>query len=255
MSASKSEHEPPAGDPVRPRKSALKRFAPLGIAVSLLAAFFLLGGPDYISLDYLREQRATLEAMVRDHTVMALLAFIAIYATLVAISFPGASLLSIFAGFLFGISLGTFAVVIGATLGAVAVFLMARSAFGTGLAAKGGPFVQKFQAGLKDNELSYLLILRLVPLFPFFIVNLVPALLNVSLRNYALSTFIGIIPGSLVYVSVGNGIGAALDAGEDVPLQGLMFQPEVILPVLGLILLSLLPIAYKHYNKKRGQAI
>ncbi len=228
----------------------LKRIWPLLVIVGALAAFFALGGPKYITLDALRENQDMLKAFVADNFALAILGFIVIYASLVAISFPGAGFLSIFSGFLFGIVPGTMAAVVAATTGATIIFLVTRSAFGTGLAAKAGPFMQKFEKGLKENELSYLFILRLVPIFPFFIVNIVPALFDVKVRNYVLSTLFGIIPGGLVYVSVGNGIGDALSAGQDVPLSGLMFRPAVILPIVGLMLLSTIPIIYKKYTAK-----
>ncbi len=233
-------------------KSKLKRFLPLIVIAGGLTAFFALGGPKYISLDALRENQDVLKAFVADNYVLAVGGFILVYALLVAISVPGASLLTIFGGFLFGLVTGTVSVVIGATIGATIIFLVARSALGSGLAARAGPFMQKFEKGLKENELTYLFILRLVPLFPFFIVNIVPALFDVKVRNYVLSTLFGIIPGSLVYVSVGNGIGDALAAGEDVPLTGLMTRPAVILPIIGLILLSLIPIAYKKFSNKKA---
>ncbi|PHQ66581.1 MAG: hypothetical protein COB92_07455 [Robiginitomaculum sp.] len=232
-------------------KSKLKRFLPLIIIVAALTAFFVFGGPKYISLDSLRDNQEFLKAFVANNYILAVVGFIVIYAILVAISVPGASFLSIFAGFLFGLTTGVPAVIVGATIGATILFLVVRSAFGAGLAAKAGPFMKKFEKGLKENELSYLFILRLVPLFPFFIVNIVPPLFDVKLRNYVLTTFLGIIPGSLVYVSVGNGIGDALSAGQDVPLSGLMFRPAVILPIVGLILLSMIPVVYKKlFNKK-----
>lgn len=228
----------------------LKRFWPLLVIAGALAAFFALGGPKYITLDALRDNQDVLKAFVANNFALAVVGFVVLYASLVAISFPGAGFLSIFSGFLFGIVTGTIAAVIAATTGATIIFLIARSALGTGLAAKAGPFMQKFEKGLKENELSYLFILRLVPIFPFFIVNIVPALFDVKVRNYVLSTLFGIIPGGLVYVSVGNGIGAALSAGQEVPLKGLMFRPAVILPILGLMLLSTIPIIYKKYAAK-----
>ena len=234
------------------KSSMIRRFTPLAIALGLLAAFFAFGGPKYISLDFLRENQDMLKSFVAEHFLVALFGFALAYAVLVAISVPGASFLSIFAGFMFGVLPGTIAVVTGATLGATAIFLIARSALGTGLAAKAGPFAQKFETGLKANEFSYLFILRLVPLFPFFIVNIVPALFDVKLKNYVLTTFFGIIPGSLVYVSVGNGIGDALKAGSDIPLSGLMFRPAVILPIIGLIILSLIPVIYKKFASAKA---
>ena len=231
--------------------SPLKRFAPLAVIAAGLALFFALDGPSYINMDTLRDNREVLAGFVQDNLVIALLGFMALYAVLVAISFPGASILTLVGGFLFGAFTGTAAVVIGATLGATAVFFAAKTALGASLRDKlGSGKLAKFEAGLKDNELSYLFILRLVPLFPFFLVNVAPALFNVKTRNYVLSTFFGIIPGSFVYASVGNGIGAVFDSGGEANLSGLMFQPQVILPILGLMVLALIPVIYKRV--KRG---
>jgi len=226
-------------------KPLWKRLLPLGIIGAALAVFLALGGPDYVSMDSLRDNRESLSGLVADNFVLVMLGFIATYAVLVAISFPGAGFLSIFGGFLFGTLTGGFANVIGATIGATSIFLAARYAFGDALSKKAGPYMQKFEKGLKENELSYLFILRLIPAFPFFIVNIVPALFDVKIRNYMLSTFFGIIPGALVYASVGAGVGVIFDSGGEANLAGLMFQPKVFGPILGLIALSLLPIIYK----------
>ena len=225
-----------------------KRLLPLGVILIALGLFFALGGPQYVSIESLRENREALSALVSENFALVLIGFIALYALLVGISFPGASFLSIFGGFLFGTLIGGFGIVIGATIGATAIFLAARYALGDTLSKKAGPYMKKFETGLKENELSYLFILRLIPAFPFFIVNIVPALFDVKLRNYVLSTFFGIIPGALVYASVGAGVGAIFDAGGEVKLSGLMTQPKVIGPILGLIALSLLPILYKKFK-------
>lgn len=225
--------------------SAMKRFAPLAMIALALGAFFALGGPEYINMETLRDNRQVLTGVVENHFLFAILGFMAAYAFLTAISFPGASFLSIFGGFMFGTWFGGSAIVVGATLGATAIFLAARYAIGDTLTKKAGPYMQKFEKGLKDNELNYLFILRLVPAFPFFIVNIVPALFDVRLRNYVIATFFGIIPGCFVYASVGAGIGAIFDQGGEVQLSGIMTQPKVILPILGLITLSLIPIIYK----------
>jgi uncharacterized membrane protein YdjX (TVP38/TMEM64 family) len=232
----------------------LKRIWPLLLVAIALSVFFALDGPSYISLDYLKENRDRLSGFVAQNLFITIAGFIALYATLVAISFPGASLLSIFGGFLFGTWLGGGAVVIGATLGATTIFLAARYVIGDSLSKKAGPYIQKFEAGLKENELSYLFILRLIPAFPFFIVNIVPALFDVKLRNYILTTFFGIIPGSLVYASLGAGISTFFDAGQDVPLGGLMLRPAVLLPILGLITLSLIPIIYNKFKSAKTAA-
>ena len=235
-------------------KSGLKRFAPLIVIGVALSAFFALGGPDYVSIESLKNNRETLTALVANNFVLAIAGFIALYAVLTAISFPGASLLSIFGGFLFGTIVGGSAITVGATLGATGIFLAARYAIGDSLSQKAGPYMKKFEAGLKENEVSYLFILRLIPAFPFFIVNIVPALFDVKLRNYVLTTFFGIIPGCFVYASVGAGIGAIFDAGEDVKLGGLMTEPKILLPILGLMALAALPIIYKKFKAVPAQA-
>jgi uncharacterized membrane protein YdjX (TVP38/TMEM64 family) len=229
--------------------SSLKRFAPLLLVALALIAFFVFDGPRYISLETLRTNRAALSDFVSAHPFAAPLAFVALYAGLVAISFPGASLLTIFGGFLFGTWAGGSLVVIAATLGAVAIFTIARTALGEGLAAKAGPWLAKFEAGFKENAFSYLFILRLVPAFPFWLVNIAPALLNVKLRDYAIATALGIVPGTFVYASVGAGAGAVLDAGGDLKLSGLLLKPEILGPIAGLVALALIPILYKKLKK------
>jgi uncharacterized membrane protein YdjX (TVP38/TMEM64 family) len=233
-------------------KSPIKRFAPLGIIALGLALFFYFDGPSYVNMDSLRENREVLAGFVQENFLLAFLGFIAAYAVLVAISFPGSSILTIVGGFLFGAFTGTLGVVIAATLGATAIFFAAKTAFGESLRAKlGSGKLAKFEEGLKDNELSYLFILRLVPIFPFFLVNVAPALFDVKTRNYMISTFFGIIPGSFVYASVGNGIGAVFDRGEEANLSGLMFQPAVIGPILGLIALAMIPVIYKRVKASK----
>lgn len=241
---------PEVGEEVPAPKSTFKRFLPVIIIAVALIAFFALGGPKYVSLESLKSNRAVLTSFVQDNFILSILGFVALYAVLTAISFPGASFLSIFGGFLFGTLVGGGAITVGATIGAVGIFLAARYALGDVLTKKAGPYMKKFEAGLKENEISYLFILRLIPAFPFFIVNVVPALFDVKLRNYALTTFFGIIPGCFVYASVGAGAGAILDKGDELKLTGLMTQPKVLLPILGLITLALLPIIYKKFFKK-----
>lgn len=243
--------ELPSLEEVEKPKSNLKRFAPLLIIVIALAAFFALGGPKYFNLETLKENRQALSAFVDGNFLLAIGGFVLLYAVLVGISFPGASILSLFGGFMFGTVTGTLGIVVGATLGATAIFLAARYAIGDSLRKKAGPYMAKFEDGLKENEFSYMFILRLIPAFPFFIVNIVPALFDVKLRNYILTTFFGIIPGSLVYASVGSGVGAIFEQGGEVKLSGLMLQPQVILPIVGLIALSLMPIIYKKIKGAR----
>jgi len=230
---------------------SLKRFAPLIVIALALTAFFVFDGPSYVNLESLKENRAYLSGLVADNFVLMFLAFIALYALLVGISFPGAGFLSIFGGFLFGTMTGAFGIVIGATIGACIIFTVVKTALGESMAQKMGPYMAKFEEGLKKNELSYLFILRLVPIFPFFVVNVVPALFDVKFRNYFISTLLGIIPGAIVYASIGDGAAAIFEQGGDLKLSGVMTEPRVLFPIIGLIILSLIPVAY---NKFKAQS-
>lgn len=230
-------------------KRSAGRFLPLAALAAGLVVFFALGLHRYLSFGALAENRDFLKGFVDAHPIAAPLAFMAIYALAVAFSIPGAVILTIAGGFLFGTWLGGLFVVIGATIGSVGVFLAARTAFGEGLRRRAGPWIGRLEAGFRENALSYLLVLRLVPLFPFWLVNLVPAFLGVPLTTYALGTFVGIIPGCFVYASVGNGLGAVFDAGGTPDLR-IIFEPEILLPIIGLSLLALIPVVYKKFKGK-----
>ena len=224
------------------------RLVPLIVVVGGLVAFFVLELDAYLSFEALRDHRQTLVAWRSDHFFLLVASFIALYGVMVAFSVPGAVWMTISGGFLFGPLAGTAATVVGATVGAVALFLAARYVLGDFLRAKAGPTVRKMEAGFRENALSYLLVLRLVPLFPFWLVNLVPAFLGVPLKTFLFATFFGIIPGTLVFTLVGNGLGRLLDAGE-APDLGIIFEPEILLPIAGLVVLSLIPVIYKKATK------
>jgi uncharacterized membrane protein YdjX (TVP38/TMEM64 family) len=154
-------------------------------------------------------------------------------------------------GFLFGAASAAVYVVAAATLGASAIFLVARYALGDVLRGKAGPAMRRMEDGFRENALSYLLVLRLVPLFPFWLVNLVPAFLGVPLRTFVIGTFVGIIPGSVVYCLVGNGLGAVFDSG-DTPNLGIIFEPEILAPIIGLAVLSVVPVVYKRLKRTKS---
>jgi uncharacterized membrane protein YdjX (TVP38/TMEM64 family) len=237
--------EPPPG-----RKPLWLRALPLTLLGGGLVAFFALGWHRYISFDMIRMHRGMLMEWVGRWGVLAGLAYIAGYALMAAFSIPGGALATILGGYLFGLWLGVAASVIGATLGAIAVFLAARTALGGFLRAKAGSGLRRMEDGFRKNAFSYLLVLRLVPIFPFWLVNLVPAFCGVPLRTYALATLVGIVPGGFVYASVGNGLGAWLDAGKE-PDLGMIFQWDILLPILGLALLALLPILVRKFQAWR----
>lgn len=247
-----SSPDPAAPAPAR-KAGLVKRLVPLVILIAGLAAFFALGLEKYFTLEVLREHRGTLQAFVADNGILAAVAFALFYAVVVAFSLPGGAVMTLAAGFLFGTVGGGLIVVVGATAGATVLFLVARTAVGDLLRAKAGPFLARMEDGFRENALSYLLFLRLVPVFPFWLVNLVPAFLGVPTLTYVIGTFFGIIPGTFVFASVGNGLGAVLDAGQD-PDLGIIFKPEILGPLVALALISLLPIAYKKYQARRKSA-
>jgi uncharacterized membrane protein YdjX (TVP38/TMEM64 family) len=248
----KSTVKRPADRPGVARSSALRRLAPLAILLAAIAAFFAFGLHHYLSFETLRQHREELLELVDQRPLLAPLAFMAVYAAVIALSVPGGAVLTITGGFLFGILAGGLYVVIAATIGATIVFLIAKTALGDALRAKAGPRIRRMEEGFRKDALSYLLVLRLIPLFPFWLVNIVPAFLGVPVRTYVLGTAIGIIPGSLVYASVGNGLGAVFDAGQT-PDLGIIFKPAILLPIVGLAVLALLPIAYRRFKARKKE--
>ncbi len=228
-----------------PARSLMKRLAPLAIIAAALALFFALGLQRYFTLEALRDNREALRGLVEANPFQTMAIFVAAYAAAVAISFPGASILTIFGGFLFGLWPGAPLIVVAATLGATIVFLAAKTALGDVLSQRAGGFAKRMEEGFRKGELSYMFVLRLAPVFPFWAVNIAAGLMGVSLRNFLVGTFFGIIPGSFVYASIGAGAGATLDAGKDISLSGVLLKPEVLTPIIGLIVLALIPIFLK----------
>ena len=247
--------EPQAEGPARGTAKGLsaKRLLPLLVLLIGLGLFFAFDLGRFLSWDALREHQDWLQRQVEAQGLLANLVFIGLYAVATAFSLPGGLLMTIVGGFLFGTLGATLCVVVGATLGAVGLFLAARYALFDMLHAKAGPALRKMEDGFRENALSYLLVLRLVPLFPFWLVNLVPALLGVSLKTYVVATAIGIIPGTFVFASVGNGLGEVLAAGGT-PDVSVIFEPHVLIPILGLAVLALIPVFYKTWKARKDRA-
>ncbi|MGQ0566544.1 MAG: TVP38/TMEM64 family protein [Gemmobacter sp.] len=235
--------------PVTYRGGLIRKLPILVIVAAAVAGAFLLR--DKLSFAALAEHREILLAFRDEHYFWSSMAFIAAYVGIVAFSLPGATVATLTGGFLFGLFPGTIFNVGAATVGAVAIFLAARAGFGAAVAARlqaGGGAAARLMAALRDNEWSVLLTMRLVPVVPFFVANLVPAFAGVRADRFAITTFFGIMPGALVFTSVGAGLGEVFAAGQTPDLK-VIFAPHVLLPILGLALLSALPILRKAFRK------
>lgn len=234
-------------------KSGLARHLPLivVVAVALVGAVTL---QEYLTFETLRDNRETLMAF-RDQNYLGLAAiFAAIYVLIVVFSLPGAAVASVTGGFLFGLVSGTALNVVSATIGASGIFLAARWGLGEMLtakleAAKGR--VQMLKNALRQNEIEVLLLLRLVPAVPFFVANLLPALVGVRFGNFLWTTAAGIIPGAIVFTWIGVGVGEVFDRGEN-PDLSLLWEPHVIGPILGLCVLAAMPIIVKNLRPKKA---
>ena len=214
------------------------------VVVALIGAFTL---SDYLSFEALRDNREALLAYRDNHYVWAAFVFMAIYVVIVAFSLPGALIASLTGGFLFGTVAGSVFNVVAATIGATLIFQAARWGLGERLAAgmdTSEGRIKWLKDGIDENQWSMLFLMRLVPVVPFFVANLLPAFVGVSLSRFVISTFIGIIPGGVVYTSVGAGLGEVFEQGET-PNLGIIFEPHVLLPILGLCALAALPILLK----------
>jgi uncharacterized membrane protein YdjX (TVP38/TMEM64 family) len=235
-----------------PRRQSLRRLIPLGLLFLAAVVFVLSGGRHYLTFAALAEHRVLMTELVARGGALAAIGFMLAYAGLTALSVPGAMLMTLAAGFLFGPWLGAIYALIGATLGASVVFLAARAGLSS-LADHAGPRIHRLKTGFRENAFSYLLCLRLVPIFPFWLVNLVAGASGMPLSVYFGATFFGMIPGAFVYAGIGNGVGDLIESGQH-PDHYAIFRPAILLPLIGLALLALLPVAYKRWNGQRRAA-
>ncbi len=227
-----------------------KRLVPLGIIAAFILAFFLLGLNHYITLDSLRANERWLHGFASTHRFAAIMGFLLAYIAVVAFSLPGATIMTIAGGLLFGLWLGAALSVFGATTGAVILFILARFVVGDALRARSSAFIARMEDGFARNAFTYLMFLRLVPLFPFWAVNLAAAAFRTPLRSFALATLIGIIPGTLAFTSIGDGLSLAAGASSRGPNDELL-EPAMIALRIGLALLALVPLLVT-WLRKRG---
>lgn len=222
------------------------------LVVAALGAVFLR---DQLTFDALAQHREALLAFRDAHYLVAVLVFVAAYVGIVTFSLPGATVATLTGGFLFGLFPGVLFNLAGATVGAVLLFLAARAGFGAKLAAKieaQGGRVARLRAALAANEWEVLFLMRVTPIVPFFMANLIPALLNISLMKFAVTTAVGIVPGALVLTSVGSGLGEVFARGGS-PDFGVFLEPYVLWPIVGLVALGLMPMAVRGLRARAGR--
>jgi uncharacterized membrane protein YdjX (TVP38/TMEM64 family) len=229
------------------------RMAPI-VLIALAAIIALVFFRHWLSFDRLGENRLRLIELRDQYYLATSIGFIVLYTLVVVISIPGALILTLSGGFLFGLFPGLIYNICSATLGAIIVFSAARTGFGHELAARieaRGGAVARLQQALKENQITVLLTMRLIPVLPFFISNLAPALVGVRFWTFAITTFFGIIPADVIYTQLGAGLGDVFARGEK-PNLHILFTPQFGLPLLGLALLSLAPLVVKLVNRRRG---
>jgi len=250
-------------------KTWLKRLWPLVLLGCAIALVFAMGWQRYLTLAELAARRDALRLAIAEQPLLSLLAYVGIYAGCVALSLPGGAVLTLAGGFLFGWLVGGIAAIVAATIGAVLVFLIAKTALGEPLAARAGPWVDRLRKGFQEDAFSYLLFLRLVPIFPFWLVNLAPGLLGVGLGTYTLATAIGIVPGTFAYSIAGRGLDSLIEAQQAVHQSCLakmgsdaqnscpfVLEPQALLTpgllagFVALGLVALLPIALKRLKRR-----
>ena len=250
-------------------RSGLRRFAPVAVVLLAMLVVFASGAHRHLSLETLVRHRIAIDAFMDHHMVAALGAFVTIYIVVVSLSIPGALFLSITSGILFGTLIGGAASVIGATIGATVVFLVARSACGENLVRRAGPLACKLAAGFRADAFSYLLFLRFVPAFPFFLVNLVPAIAGVKLRTFVAATAIGIVPATFAFAFFGSGLDSVLAAQEgpyraclaagrsECPIHfdiGALVTPQLLAAFAALGALALIPVLVKRLRARHARS-
>lgn len=265
--------EPGTKPAIKKPSGPLQRWLPLLVIIGAASLVFAMGWHKYLSFRTIGLNYDVLRGFIGQNLLAALGLFVLAYVAVVALSLPGALIMTLTGGLLFGWQLGAPATVIGATLGATALFLVARSSFGEALAERAGPAVANLRAGFQQDALSYMLFLRLVPVFPFVVVNLASAVLGVPLRTYVLGTFLGIIPGTAAYSVAGAGLGSVIDAQNTVYRACLAKGPanpetacpysidtsalvtkELVLAFALLGLVALIPVVLKKWKERNATA-
>lgn len=244
----------PPDESARRGRSPLFRYLPLAFIVAVLALGYLFGVQDHLTLSVLGERRDALKAYVDANFGSSLAAYLAIYTVAAAIAFPAQAVLSVIGGFLFGWLAGSAAIAVGATMGASMLFLATRSAFGSFLRDRGKGVASRLAEGFREDAVGYLLVLRLAPVFPFFLVTIAAALFDIRLRSFVLATFFGILPGVFAYAWLGQGVDSVLvaanAAGREPSVSDLV-TPEITIAFVALATVAALPPVIRRLRRRR----
>jgi uncharacterized membrane protein YdjX (TVP38/TMEM64 family) len=236
---------------------ALRRFGPLLLIAAVIVAAVMSGAAENLSLDRLESHRQALRALVSAHPLISIAVFVLAYVAMAAIALPGPLVLTVAGGMLFGPWIGSVAVLTGATLGSVALFLACRSAFGDIIRRRAGPRLARVEAMISGRIFEHILILRLLPVFPLGMVTIGSALVGAPTRTFAVASCLGMIPSTVIYTGLGHGLNHVLDAGGRLTPE--MFRsPEILLPLVGLGLLATLPLmlrVFRHFYRRRPQDV
>lgn len=263
-----SEHASANGAPESAKPSSpIRRWAPLGVLLAALVTAYATGLHEYLSLTTIAENRDGLIGFVESNYILAIVGFAVVYSASVALSLPGASLLTILGGFLFGWLIGGAVTVLAATAGAVIIFIVAQTSLGDALADKAGPWMSKFRSGFREDAFSYMLFLRLVPVFPFWLVNIAPAVAGVPLGVYAITTLVGIIPGTFAFSVLGSGLDSIIEAQKKAHEAciaekgaehcsfsldtGALITPELLAAFAALGAVALIPVIIKKVRARK----
>lgn len=248
----RTETDADAAPASKPQQPLWRRLAPLAVLGVGLAAFFALGGQRYLNAEAAAALLRDFTGFVEANLWLAALVYLGFYALAVSVSVPGAVWFTLGAGFLFGPVLGAGVALLGATIGASILFLAARYAFGDWVRQKFPGYVSKLQDGFSQDAFTYVMILRLIPVFPFWVINLGTALLNVPLRAFVLASLIGMAPGAYVYATVGGKLSSVVEEG--IPSFTELLDTQLIIALVVFAALAIFPAIYKRVTGRKSPA-
>ena len=228
-----------------------RRFGPALLVLAAIVAAFASGVTKHLTLHELAHRREALEVMVHAHPWEGLAIYIGVYMAIVALSLPAALVMTLTGGLLFGPWIGGIAATASCTVGATVIFLICRTAAGDFIRERAGPTAARLEEGLSRDAFSYIVFLRLLPVAPFWLINLALGLIDIPLGVYVLASFLGILPVSLIFAGLGSGLNAVFEKGGRFDPH-IILQPRFLLPLASLAVLSLGPILYRRFRRARS---